>query len=94
VDVTLPASVRGSFKLRSDQGDVYSDFDIVPTTPPAPSASSAPSAQNNRDRRGTRERSNRFNAQVGGAVYGTVNGGGADIELRTFKGEVYLRKGK
>lgn len=91
VDVTLPASIKGSLKLRSDQGDVYSDFDIAATAPPPPSP---PSPPNNRDRRGSRDRSNRFNAQIGGAVYGTVNGGGADIELRTFNGEVYLRKGK
>ncbi len=27
-------------------------------------------------------------------IYGTVNGGGPDFELRTFNGNVYLRKGK
>lgn len=94
VDVTLPASIKGSLKLRSDQGDVYSDFDITPTA----TAPSAPSPRNDRDnrsdRRSSRGRDSRFSAQVGGAVYGTVNGGGADIELRTFNGEVYLRKGR
>ena len=28
VDVTLPASVKANVKLRSDQGDVFTDFDI------------------------------------------------------------------
>jgi hypothetical protein len=28
------------------------------------------------------------------SIYGTVNGGGADFELRTFNGEIYLRKAK
>lgn len=94
VDVTLPASIRGSLKLRSDQGDVYSDFDITPSAAPSTSGSSQRNRTDRSDRRNTRSRSNRFSAQIGGAVYGTVNGGGADIELRTFNGEVYLRKGK
>ena len=28
------------------------------------------------------------------AVYGAVNGGGPDFEIRTFNGNVYVRKGK
>jgi hypothetical protein len=28
VDVTLPASIKATFKLRSDRGDVFTDFDM------------------------------------------------------------------
>jgi hypothetical protein len=30
---------------------------------------------------------------VNRSIYGTVNGGGPEIELRTFNGSVFLRKG-
>ena len=38
VDVTLPASLKASLKLRSDQGDVYTDFDVQTRNPPPASA--------------------------------------------------------
>jgi hypothetical protein len=28
------------------------------------------------------------------AIYGSINGGGPDFEMRTFNGNVYVRKGK
>jgi hypothetical protein len=28
------------------------------------------------------------------SIYGTVNGGGADFELRTFDGNIYVRRAK
>ncbi len=79
IDVTLPASVRASFKLRSDMGDVYTDFDLKVTT----QTSTTP---------GTRT-GGRYRIEVNKSLAGTLNGGGPEIELRTFNGDVYLRKG-
>lgn len=69
VDVTLPGSAKANLKLRSDRGDVYTDFDIQTSQAPP-------------------------RAQPGDArsIYGTTNGGGPDFELRTFNGNIYLRK--
>ena len=39
VDVTLPASAKANLKMRSDRGDVYTDFEVQttrPLPPPAP----------------------------------------------------------
>jgi putative adhesin len=123
VDVTLPPSVKGNLKLRSDQGEVYTDFDVqiqqqrptpnppkVGTAPPAPPAPPLPplpplppgaSADDLREReRAARElarqvRGNRGNRiEIDTAIYGTINGGGPEFELRTFNGNIYLRKGK
>jgi len=80
VDVTLPASTRATFKLRSDQGDVFTDFEMqVRSTPPAV--------------QDTQRRGGRFQIEVNKAIYGTVNGGGPEFEVRTFNGNVYVRKG-
>ena len=35
VDVTLPATTKANLKLRSDNGDVFTDFDVQQTEPPA-----------------------------------------------------------
>jgi putative adhesin len=107
VDVTLPAAVKANLKLRSDQGEVYTDFDVqiqrqrttstsvqVPPVPPVPPTPPAPprDGPNPRPRpirggRGTR-------VEVDTSISGTVNGGGPEFELRTFNGDVYLRKGR
>jgi hypothetical protein len=81
VDVTMPGSIKATLKMRSDNGDIFTDFDVqLQQTPPAVS-------------RG-RSTSGRTRIEVNRALYGTVNGGGPEIELRTFNGTVYLRKGQ
>lgn len=80
IDVTLPAAVKANLRLRSDQGDVFTDFDVQMIA--GASANRTP-----RNGRGLRVDVNR-------SIYGTVNGGGPDFELRTFDGNVYVRKGK
>jgi hypothetical protein len=81
VDVTLPPTIKANFKLRSDQGEIFTDFDVQVRPAPAGTAT------------GTRN-NGRYRVEVNRAIYGTVNGGGPEIELRTFNGPVYLRKGQ
>jgi hypothetical protein len=80
IDVTLPAAVKANLRLRSDQGDVFTDFDVQ-------MIASASANRTQRNGRGLRIDVNR-------SIYGTVNGGGPDFELRTFDGNIYVRKGK
>ncbi|MEQ1909951.1 MAG: DUF4097 family beta strand repeat-containing protein [Vicinamibacterales bacterium] len=110
VDVTLPASAKANLKMRSDRGDVYTDFDLQTMAAPPQSASDArgagqpspnpnpnprPSPNNRRrdDRDDPKDRA-RYRLDMDRSIYGTVNGGGADFELRTFNGDVFLRKAK
>jgi hypothetical protein len=79
VDVTFPATIKANFKLRSDGGDVFTDFDIQ--LRPVPKTDTG-------DRKG-----GRFRLEVNNSVLGSVNGGGPEIELRTFHGDVFVRKG-
>lgn len=81
VDVTLPPTIKANLKMRSDQGDVFTDFDIQ-----LRQGTDKPSTTPRRDG-GVRIEVNR-------SIYGSVNGGGPEIELRTFNGTVYLRKGQ
>ena len=83
VDVTLPAATRANVRLRSDRGDVYTDFDVQMKAPPASPSTSTP-----------RGRNGRYRIEVDHSIYGSINGGGAEFELRTFNGDVFLRRGK
>ena len=80
VDVMLPAAIKANLKLRTFSGDMFTDFDI----PAAPAASS----------RVGRQGDGRFRFEIERAVAGALNGGGADVELRSFTGDIYLRRGK
>ena len=81
VDVTLPASAKANLKMRSDMGEIFTDFDIQlrPATPTAPP--------------GGRRSDGGFRVDVNQSIQGSVNGGGPEFELRTFNGNIYLRKG-
>ena len=81
VDVTLPGDTKANLKLRADNGDVWTDFDvqIKPTPPPA--------VDDSRSRSG-----GRMVIRVDKSILGTINGGGPDFELRSFNGNVYIRK--
>ena len=81
VDVTLPPSTRATLRMRSDRGDVYSDFDVQ-------LAPSTPVVEENRTGSG------RYRVSRNRAVIGAINGGGPEFELRTFNSNVYVRKGK
>jgi hypothetical protein len=85
VDVTLPGSAKANLKMRSDRGDVYTDFEVQTTGAPTPQARQSGD-------RGSRDSRGRYRLDMDRSIYGTINGGGADFELRTFNGNIYLRK--
>jgi len=101
VDVTLPASTKANLKLRSDRGDVYTDFDVKATQPP-PRTAQQDRGRDQRERdRVERDRDpdkdkdkGKYRIEVDRSVYGTINGGGPDFELRTFNGDVFVRAAK
>ena len=82
VDVTLPPTTKANLRLRSDRGDVYSDFDVQL----APAA--APVVEESRSSNG------RYRISRNRSIVGTINGGGPEFELRTFNSNVYVRKGR
>jgi hypothetical protein len=80
VDVTLPQSTNANLKMRSDHGEVFTDFDIQ-MRPVAPAQ--APQGGSGRG----------FRLDVNQSIQGAINGGGPEFELRTFNGNIYVRKG-
>ena len=105
IDVTLPRTTKANLRLRSDNGDVFTDFDVAQTTAPPVATSRQPFRpfqwaspnttssiafdrldRNGRDRR-------RSDVDGNGTIFGSINGGGPEIEARSFNGAVFIRRG-
>jgi hypothetical protein len=81
VDVTLPRELKANVKLRTDNGSAYTDFDLQML----PQSDRTVIEDSGRPR-------GRYRINVNKVIYGAVNGGGPEIEMRTFNGNIYLRK--
>jgi hypothetical protein len=83
VELTLPRATKASLSLRIDhEGDIYSDFEIATRAAPATTDP------------GRRGKDGRFQLKVDRAVYGSINGGGPELSLKTFNGDIVLHEGK
>lgn len=80
VDITLPANSKFSTKLRSDRGEVYTDFDMT---------REAAQAQT---KTGTRNDKGLYRVSTADFITGKVNGGGPEILIKNMNGNIYLRK--
>lgn len=80
VDVTFPASAKMNLKLKSDRGDVYTDFDI--------DVDKSQSRVNRTNQNGM------YRVSIDEWVQGKVNGGGREIMMKNMNGNIYVRKAK
>jgi DUF4097 and DUF4098 domain-containing protein YvlB len=82
IDVTLPADLKATMKMTTDNGSIYSDFDVTV------SAGRAMTETNNTG-------DGRYRVRFDRTVQGTINGGGgADLTFRTANGSIVIRKKK
>jgi hypothetical protein len=85
IDVTLQSDVKANVYMKSDQGEIYSDFDVkVLTEDISPSSR----VQDNKGKKG------KFRISIEKAVRATINGGGQEFQFTNFNGDIYIRKGK
>jgi len=83
VDVTLPADTKARLKMKSDNGEIYSDFDIHAEAGPGGVKESE-----------SGRKDGHFRVQFEKALYGSINGGGPEMQFTTFNGKINLRKKK
>jgi len=81
IDVTFPADLKANVSLRTDNGEVYSDFDVK-VLPNAPQQT----VEDNRGHGG------KYKVKIDKNVRGTINGGGQEIQFKNFNGNIYIRK--
>jgi DUF4097 and DUF4098 domain-containing protein YvlB len=81
IDVTFPADLKANVSLRSDRGDVFSDFDVQ-----LQASASKPLVEDSRQRNG------KYRVKIDKTFHGTINGGGPEIQFTNFQGQIYIRK--
>jgi len=80
VDVTFPADLKANLKLKSDRGEVYSDFDVdVDKSQPKVSKTTEGHMQR---------------ISIEDWVYGKIAGGGPEMMMKNMQGNIYVRKAK
>ena len=80
IDVTLPANINATIKMKTDNGEIYSDFEIE--------LQSGGTQEIVDESRG-----DRFRIRIDKTITGNINGGGPEFQLTTFNGNIYIRKG-
>jgi DUF4097 and DUF4098 domain-containing protein YvlB len=83
INVTLPPDIKAKVKLETQNGAIYSDFEIGLERNPRP-----PVVDDGRKEGGT------YRISFEKGVVGTINGGGAEIQFKTINGNIRIRKGK
>ena len=80
IDVTFPSTVKATLNLKSEQGEIYTDFDVV---------MEKTATKVEEEGKGKRKR-----IVLEKGMKGTINGGGAEMLFKNFNGDIYIRKGK
>jgi hypothetical protein len=82
IDVTFPSSLKANMRMKNEQGQIYSDFDIKMVNSPI-------KAEDNAEKK-----RGKYRVKVETNMSGTINGGGPEISFKNFNGDILIRKGK
>ena len=75
IDVTFPSSLKANVQMKSEQGEIYSDFDIQMLT----AASHIDKSESGKGK---------FRVLVEKGMRGTINGGGQELLFNNFNGSI------
>jgi DUF4097 and DUF4098 domain-containing protein YvlB len=81
VDVTLPPDVKANVMMKTNNGEIWSDFDIKLTAGGKP-----PVVEDGRSTNG------KYKVRLDRAMYGTINGGGPEMQFVTYNGSILIHK--
>src|SRR5437764_8966774 len=81
IDVTFPADLKANLSLKSDRGEIFSDFDVqVQASAPQQTVEDG------------RKDGGKYVVKIDKAVHGTIGGGGPEMQFTNFNGSIYIRK--
>ena len=83
IDVTFPSTLKANVKLKSEDGDIFSDFKIVKQENPAKVVQEK-----------SHKKNGKYQVRIEHAFYGSINGGGSNIQFNTYHGDIFIRKAK
>ena len=78
IDVTFPSSFKGSLKLKTEQGEIFTGFDVnlIKSGPIKKSET----------------KSGTYRVVIDDWVKGDVNGGGPEFTMKNYNGDILIRK--
>jgi hypothetical protein len=79
IDVTLPAQTQARLKMKTDNGEIFTDFELKLE----PGSSGIEES---------RSKGGRYRVRIDHSVSGTINGGGPDFQFNSLNGRIYIRK--
>lgn len=79
IDVTLPANASLTAKMKSERGEVFTDFEMD-------------IKRTDKDRINKSSGSGTYKVSVNNWIYGTINGGGPEYLFKSLQGNIYIRK--
>jgi hypothetical protein len=80
IDVTFPPDLKATFLMRTEGGEMYSDFPVKIEKYLEGSGGEIETGKG------------KYRIPVKNGARGTVNGGGAEIQFNNFTGDTYIRK--
>lgn len=80
IDITFPSSLKADLKLRSDRGEIYTDFDMKTMVKPQKTEKKMSGG--------------RYIVRIEKGIFGKINGGGPEMFFKTYHGNIYIKKGK
>ena len=81
IDVTFPADLKANLTLKSDRGEIFSDFDVqVQASTPKQTVEDG------------RKDGGKYVVKIDRSFHGTIGGGGPEMQFTNFNGSIYIRK--
>lgn len=77
IDITLPANAKVTAKMRSEWGEVYTDFEMN---------------IDRSNRESIQADSDVYKVSINNWINGRINGGGPEYMFKTLRGDIYIRK--
>lgn len=83
IDVTLPGTLKANVRMKTDNGEIYSDFDVKLVAGVSPDG-----------RNSGKQADGSYHLKFDHTLRGTINGGGPEFQFTSFNGQIYIRKKK
>jgi hypothetical protein len=79
ISVSLPANTKMSAKMKSEWGEVFTDFEMD-------------IRRSNNKKVNAKSKNGTYNVSVNNWIYGDINGGGPEYLFKSMRGDIYIRQ--
>jgi len=83
IDVTLPSDLKANVRMKTDNGEIYSDFEVK-----LESGTQMVQGESGRQANGS------YRVRFDRMLRGTINGGGPEFQFISFNGQIFIRRKK